>query len=87
MADIEKTGATRLSVEHKEHASVGPAVAEGEILVATELNVVELSHEEKRKVLRKLDWILVPQLALFYLLAFLDRGNSTRTHAAENINI
>jgi hypothetical protein len=47
-------------------------------LVRTELSVVELSDAEKNRVLRKADWILVPQLALLYLLSFLDRGNSTR---------
>jgi hypothetical protein len=47
-----------------------------EELVRTELSVVELSDAEKKRVLRKIDWILVPQLALLYLLGFLDRGNS-----------
>jgi hypothetical protein len=30
---------------------------------------------ETQKVLRKIDWRLLPTLALLYLLAFLDRGN------------
>ena len=48
-----------------------------EDLADTEVAVVELSDAEKKKVLRKLDWVLVPQLTLLYLLAFLDRSNST----------
>lgn len=48
-----------------------------EDLADTEVAVVELSEEHKRRVMRKLDWILVPQLTILYLLAFLDRSNST----------
>lgn len=52
------------------------AVEEIEKLENTELDVIELSPEHQRRVMRKLDFILVPQLAILYLLAFLDRGNS-----------
>lgn len=36
---------------------------------------VDFSHINTKKVLRKLDVKLIPQLALLYLLSFLDRGN------------
>ena len=79
MADTEKGGLGRLTFDHKDDSSGKESpqeIEQIELLVATELELVELTEEEKRKVLRKLDWILVPQLAVLYLLAFLDRGNS-----------
>ncbi len=38
--------------------------------------IPELSPEHIKTVMRKLDWWLIPQLTILYLLAFLDRGNS-----------
>jgi hypothetical protein len=37
---------------------------------------VEVSDAEGRKILSKVDYRLVPILALLYLVAFLDRSNS-----------
>ncbi len=76
MADTEKGGVGHLSIDRKDGSSGEESPEHIEVLVATELELVELTEEEKKKVLRKLDWILVPQLAILYLLAFLDRGNS-----------
>ena len=76
MADTEKGGVGQLSIDRRDGSSGKESPEHVEILVATELELVELTAEEKKKVLRKLDWILVPQLATLYLLAFLDRGNS-----------
>ena len=36
---------------------------------------VDFSHINTKKVLRKMDFRLIPNLALLYLLSFLDRGN------------
>jgi hypothetical protein len=36
---------------------------------------VDFSHINPKKVLRKMDIRLIPNLALLYLLSFLDRGN------------
>lgn len=36
---------------------------------------VDFSHINSKKVLRKMDIRLIPNLALLYLLSFLDRGN------------
>jgi hypothetical protein len=36
---------------------------------------VDFSHIDTKKVLRKMDLRLIPNLALLYLLSFLDRGN------------
>lgn len=37
--------------------------------------VLDFSHIDEKKVLRKMDIRLIPMLALLYLLSFLDRGN------------
>jgi hypothetical protein len=37
---------------------------------------LELPKEEERRILRKVDWRLVPVLSLLYLIAFVDRSNS-----------
>lgn len=44
-----------------------------------EANHVEYTEAEARKVLSKVDYRLVPILALLYLVAFVDRSNSMRT--------
>ncbi|KAI0814876.1 MFS general substrate transporter [Irpex lacteus] len=36
---------------------------------------VDVSHIDERKLMRRIDWHVVPWLALLYLLNFLDRGN------------
>jgi hypothetical protein len=42
---------------------------------ATEI-VTELASEEERRILKKVDYRLVPLLAFLYLIAFVDRSNS-----------
>lgn len=41
-----------------------------------EAQQLELDEKESARVLRKVDWRLVPMLALLYLVAFIDRSNS-----------
>jgi hypothetical protein len=38
--------------------------------------ITELSSDEERRILRKVDYRLVPLLAFLYLVAFVDRSNS-----------
>lgn len=40
-------------------------------------SVQAYSPEEAKRILRKVDYRLIPLLTLLYLLAFIDRGNST----------
>lgn len=35
--------------------------------------------EEQKKILRKVDWRLVPLLSFLYLVSFIDRGNCKST--------
>jgi hypothetical protein len=41
-----------------------------------EANHIELPESEARRILAKVDYRLVPVLALLYLVAFIDRSNS-----------
>jgi hypothetical protein len=41
----------------------------------------------EKKLMKKVDWILVPWLFLLFLLAFLDRVNSTSPHLTPNLAI
>lgn len=45
-----------------------------EMLELAELQA-RFPEERRRKLIRKVDWRLVPVLALYYLLAWIDRGN------------
>lgn len=36
---------------------------------------IDVSTVDERKLIRKIDWHVVPWLAILYLLSFLDRGN------------
>lgn len=42
-----------------------------------EANAVEIDEKEGRRILTKVDYRLVPILSLLYLVAFIDRSNST----------
>lgn len=46
-------------------------------LVESTVELRDFSDKETKRILFKLDIRLLPILALFYLLAYLDRGNST----------
>jgi hypothetical protein len=48
---------------------------------------VDTSGLDERKLLRKIDWHVVPWLAVLYLLNFLDRGNIGNARVcAESLN-
>jgi hypothetical protein len=36
----------------------------------------DFTEEDKKRIMRKIDFRLVPMLAVLYLVSFLDRGNS-----------
>jgi MFS family permease len=38
--------------------------------------MIELSEAERKRIIRKVDWRLVPLLTFLYLVAFIDRSNS-----------
>jgi hypothetical protein len=41
-----------------------------------EAAIAEISAKQEKRILRKVDWRLVPLLTLLYLVAFVDRSNS-----------
>ena len=45
-------------------------------LVESDVVIREFSEKEAKRILFKVDVRLLPMLAFFYLLAYLDRGNS-----------
>lgn len=47
-----------------------------------EANQLEIDEKEARRILSKVDYRLVPVLALLYLVAFIDRSNSEFPRAA-----
>ena len=49
-------------------------------LVESEIALREFSDRETKRILFKVDIRLLPILAFFYLLAYLDRGNSKYCH-------
>ena len=85
MADVEKTTVTyspdlKLQDEKLEYGPAHPdePASPGE-LVTVEKGythvIAELPPAEARRILRKVDYHLVPLLALLYLVAFVDRSN------------
>ena len=75
MATTDTGKAEILSADDKRVEDVG---AEKKLSSDGELEAnVEISEEEGRRIVAKVDYRLVPILALLYLVAFLDRSNST----------
>ena len=65
--------------EGKQIEDVGEkkAVSDSEL----EANAIDFDGPEAQRILKKVDWRLVPVLSLLYLVAFIDRSNS-KTSAA-----
>lgn len=77
--EIQKTMATTIS-DHippsdKEHIEKGSLDALGAGSSSDEESFENPHGLSEKKVLRKLDWKLLPPLTLLYLLSFLDRSN------------
>jgi hypothetical protein len=72
----------KLSVEHKRAEDVAEKISHSSNSGELEAQNVEYDEAEAARVLRKVDMRLVPMLALLYLVAFIDRSNSTyRRHS------
>ena len=69
-------------VEYTEDPKHGGELASAEDLVTVENGAalgeiaIDYTPEETSRILRKIDYRLVPLLGVLYLLAFIDRGNS-----------
>jgi hypothetical protein len=85
MADIEKThiGALKDAEEQVEFGTVEKGLikddSSGEELITVEKGytdvIAELPPAEGRRILKKVDFRLVPLLSILYLVAFIDRSN------------
>jgi len=71
--------ATATDVKYDESGNKTEHLAEKKSTSSGELEAqhVELDEAESARVLRKVDMRLVPMLSLLYLVAFIDRSNST----------
>ena len=76
------------ALEHRENADVmrarKPTKADkikaiDAIATAPGVTRASFAHIDEKKLLRKMDWRLLPMLTLLYLLSFIDRGNIVRT--------
>lgn len=60
-----------MHIEHKDLSEVTSVASPGRLLSAEE----KFPNIDRKKLLRKMDWHLMPMLTLLYLMSFLDRGN------------
>lgn len=70
----------KLSTEHQRAENVAEKISNSSGTGELEAQNVELEEKEAARVLRKVDMRLVPMLSLLYLVAFIDRSNSTFGH-------
>lgn len=76
---LEKSPSRAVKMSEKDIGQVPGLLQSNKKGLASDLEgtgeVLEFSHIDEKKVLRKMDIRLIPMLALLYLLSFLDRGN------------
>jgi hypothetical protein len=65
----------KITVEDKS-STEDAGVKKGSSIGEVEANHIDISETEGRAILSKVDYRLVPLLALLYLVAFIDRSNS-----------
>lgn len=78
---IDKKEELRLEDVNKEELVIKAGTSDIEIAKdeAEEVFVNSFSEEETSRILRKIDYRLIPILSVLYLLAFIDRSNSEWT--------
>lgn len=70
----------KISVEKRQTEDVAENISHSSNSGRLEAQNVEHDDAEAARVLRKVDMRLVPMLSLLYLVAFIDRSNSTYRH-------
>ena len=81
--DVEHAHAQkRTIVRYEQEGAKSEAPAHLELVEST-VEIRDFSNKEAKRILFKVDCRLLPMLALFYLLAYLDRGNSTYCYDVE----
>lgn len=78
--DLDESPVRKASVSRSIGSHVGKSKAEevariDKLATAPGVTLESFAHLDEKKILRKMDWHLIPMLALLYLLSFLDRGN------------
>ena len=68
--------------QHRSHSRRGSAAEQiaaiDAMASAPGVNRQSFAHIDEKKLLRRMDWHLLPILTLLYLLSFIDRGNIVR---------
>jgi hypothetical protein len=70
--NVDVKDASWLGEQHTENLAEKRSTSSGEL----EAQPVEYDEKEANRILKKVDYRLVPVLALLYLVAFIDRSNS-----------
>lgn len=83
--DFDDSPVRRTSVSHSLSSHAGKGKGKNKkaeeiaridkLATAPGVTAASFAHLDEKKILRKMDWHLIPMLALLYLLSFLDRGN------------
>jgi hypothetical protein len=91
MSELMEEQPADVTIERAEDDSPGVKKNEGLFETSNELRtvdkvaagetaLVELPDEEQTRIMRKVDWRILPLLAFLYLISFVDRSNSTYSH-------
>jgi hypothetical protein len=74
---LEKGNDTRRSLSVSQDAkALGLRTVDAGLAADEVVADKDFDHKERVRILRKIDYRLVPLLAVIYLIAFIDRGNS-----------
>lgn len=77
-------------IDAEKHEMVPIEVARGqnEHISAVDADFLAgFTNEQRRRVLRKVDWRLVPMLLILYLISFIDRANIGTSRLASSTNM
>ncbi|KAF3052043.1 hypothetical protein E8E11_003033 [Didymella keratinophila] len=79
LRDLDESPVRKVSISHSISGHGKSKAEEKEridaLATAPGVTLESFAHLDEAKILRKMDWHLIPMLALLYLLSFLDRGN------------
>lgn len=76
---VEKTGgSTVIQTADRDEHDVRLTIKDTRVQMADHDQVPEYDDKEKDKILRKIDWRLLPVLTILYLLAFIGEDRSQR---------
>jgi len=84
MSDVEKKTSPTGSSTHVSDEKGNVEMVDEKLKRVTYGEGVDLSHIDEKKLIRKMDWFLIPWLSFLYFLAFLDRTSIGNAKACVN---